>query len=487
MKVYSAFLWERTIQSKAICFYLCKKKSIQNSCNHKIMDSSNEKIDNLSTAKQMLIGLHLGNGYGSQPGAWRMPGIDAESYTNFDARVKQAQAAERGKFQFIFLPDGPGAVLADIGMEAPAFNLDVMLTLAAVARETSRIGLVATGSTTFNEPFNLARQFKALDVMSHGRAGWNAITSSGEDVAANYGRKIPSSEDRYGRAHEVIQLIQSLWGSWGKDAWVHDQESGQFAKREQIVPINLQGKFVGSRGPLYIPPSEQGQPIIFHAGGSPNAYELAGRFANAVIGAAFTIEDAHDQRNAFRAAAKRYGRNPDEIKYIPGLMTTIAKDRRTALDRRIQLTGNLFLQRATYLQQMLGVPIDAMHMDEPLSKALLDNARPSRYDPRSSHALKIAKEGWSVQDILAHGVIDYHPVIVGPGIEAADHMQAWFEAGAADGFWISPDVNDDGIDAFVDEVVPILQERGLFHKDYEGKTLREHLGAPDQYGIDPRV
>ena len=323
--------------------------------------------------------------------------------------------------------------------------------------------------------------------MSHGRAGWNAITSSGEDVAANYGRKIPSSEDRYGRAHEVVQLIQALWGSWGRDAWIHDQQSGEFARKDQIVPINLQGKFVGSRGPLYIPPSEQGQPIIFHAGGSPNAYQLAGRFANVVIGAAFTIEDAIDQRNAFRAAAQRYGRDPDEIKYIPGLMTTIAKNRRTALDRRIQLTGKLFPQRAGYLQQMLGIPIDPSRLDEPLSIQQLNAARPFRYDPRSSHALRIAKEGWSVRDILAHGVIDYHPVIVGPGIEAANHMHEWFEAGAADGFWISPDINSDGIDAFVDEVVPILQTRGLFHKDYEGNTLRKHIGAPDQYGIDPRV
>lgn len=452
-----------------------------------IMDTSDITATLPAKDKKMLIGLHLGNGYGSQPGAWRMPGVDPMSYTSFDARVTQAQAAERGKFQFIFLPDGPGAVLTDIANESPAFNLDVMMTLAAVARETSRIGLVATGSTTFNEPFNLARQFKALDVMSHGRAGWNAITSSGEDVAANYGTRIPSSEDRYGRAHEAIQLVQSLWGSWGKEAWLHDQESGQFANKDQILPINLQGKFVGSRGPLYIPPSEQGQPIVFHAGGSPNAHELAGRFANAVIGAAFTIEDARAQRNAFRAAAKLYGRDPDEIKYIPGLMTTIAKDRRTALDRRIQLAGPLLLQRVGYLQQMLGIPLDFNQLDQPLTKEQLVAARPSRYDPRSSYALKIAKEEWSVRDILAHGVIDYHPVIVGPGVEAADHMQEWFEAGAADGFWISADVNSDGIDAFVDEVVPILQERGLFHKDYEGKTLREHLGAPDQYGIDPRV
>lgn len=437
--------------------------------------------------KKMLIGLHLGNGYGSQPGAWRFPGVDPESYTSFDARVKQAQAAERGKFQFLFLPDGPGAIMADIETESPGFNLDVMMTLVAVSRETERIGLVATGSTTFNEPFNLAKQFKALDVMSHGRAGWNAITSSGEDVAANYGRRIPSSEDRYGRAHEFVQLVQSLWGSWGKNAWVHNQETGQFAKSDQIVPINLQGKYVGSRGPLYIPPSEQGQPIIFHAGGSPNAHELAGRFANVVIGAAFTIEDARTQRNAFRKSAENFGRNPDEIKYIAGLMTTITKDRRTALDRRIQLTENQFPQRIGYLQQMLGIPLNPSDLNKPIDKSLLENAQASRYDPRSSHALKIAKEGWSLRDILAHGVIDYHPVIVGPGIEAANHMQEWFEAGAADGFWISPDVNSDGIDAFVDEVVPILQERGLFHQDYEGKTLREHIGAPNQYGIDPRV
>lgn len=158
----------------------------------------------MNAVGKMLIGLHLGNGYGSQSGAWRMPGVDPESYTSFDIRVKQAQAAERGKFQFIFLPDGPGAVMTDIETESPVFNLDVMMTLAAVARETQYIGLVATGSTTFNEPFNLARQFKALDIMSHGRAGWNAITSSGEDVAANYGKRIPSSQDRYGRAHEAV-------------------------------------------------------------------------------------------------------------------------------------------------------------------------------------------------------------------------------------------------------------------------------------------
>lgn len=361
------------------------------------------------------------------------------------------------------------------------------MTLAAVARGTERIGLVATGSTTFNEPFNLARQFKALDIMSHGRAGWNAVTSSGEDVAANYGRTLPSSAERYARAHEVVQLVQALWGSWGKDAWLHDQAAGRFADAAQIAPINLQGKFVGSRGPLYIPPSEQGQPVIFHAGGGPNALKLAGRYASAVIGASFSIEDARAQRAAFRHAAEQAGRDPDEIKFIPGLMTTIAQNRRAALDRRSALTAQTFPQRLGYLQQMLGVRLDPTALDRPLSPAQLAAARPSSQDPRSPKALQIAREGWSLRDILAHGVIDYHPVIVGPAVEAADHMQAWFEADAADGFWISPDINDDGIDAFVDGVVPILQARGLFHRDYRGRTLRDHLGASAQYGRDPRI
>jgi FMN-dependent oxidoreductase (nitrilotriacetate monooxygenase family) len=436
--------------------------------------------------KKMLIGLSYGGGYGSQPGAWRMPGVDPTSYANFDVVVQHAQAAERGKLHFLFLPDGFGR-LEDIENAPPILTLDVMLTLGAIARETNYIGLLATGSTTFNEPYNLARQFKALDVMSHGRAGWNAITSSTNDAAANYGVPIPSSEERYGRAHETVQLIQALWGSWGRDAWVHNQESGEFTKKGQILPINLHGQYVGSRGPLYIPPSEQGQPVIVHAGGSPNAHELAGRFANVVIGAVFTIEDACAQRNAFRAAAKRYGRDPDEIKFFAGVMTTIAKDRRTALDRRIQMMERELPPRVAYLQRMLNIPLDITQLDQPLTQEQLRAARPSPYDPRSANALKIAQEGWSLRDILAHGVIDYHPAIVGPGVEAADHMQAWFEAGAADGFWILPDVYADGIDAFVDEVVPILQERGLFHHEYEGRTLRENLGVPDQYGIDPRI
>ncbi|MBJ7485141.1 NtaA/DmoA family FMN-dependent monooxygenase [Brevundimonas sp.] len=438
--------------------------------------------------RQMIIGMHMGNGHGGMANAWRMPGADPRAYVSFDAKVRQAQAAERGKFQFLFLPDGPHAVTGDLDNEPSGFNLDAMMSLAAIARGTERIGLVATGSTTFNEAFNLARSFKALDIMSHGRAGWNAVTSASDDVAANYGTRIPSSAERYGRAHEMIQIVQALWGSWGWDAWVADPETGEYAKSDQIVPINLGGNHVASRGPLYIPPSEQGQPVIFHAGGpSPNALNIAGRYASGFIAGAFSIQDARAQRTAFRNAAEQAGRNPDEIKFFPGVITSIADNKRAALDRRIALSGPVLEQRAGYIQQMLGVRLDLMQLDKPLSPEQISAARTTGGDARAVRALEVAREGWSLRDILAHGVIDYQPVVAGTVTDVADHMQEWFEAEAADGFWMIPDAYDDGLDLLVDGVVPILQERGLFHREYEGETLRDHLGAPAQYGVDLRI
>lgn len=434
----------------------------------------------------MILGMQLGNGYGTQNGAWRAPGVDPSNYTDFDALVRYAQAAERGKLAFLFLPDFLG-LQVDLDHESTTLTLEPMLTLAAVARGTERIGLVATGSTTFNEPYNLARQFKALDVMSHGRAGWNAVTTSDPTSAANFGQQIAPRPQRYQRAHETIQIVQALWGSWGEDAWIRDTATGQFADASRVQPVNLQGEYVASRGPLPIPPSEQGQPVIFSAGGGENGLEIAGRYASGVIGAVFTIEDARAQRGAVRDAARRAGRDPDEVMFFAGIMTSIAPTKRAALDRRIALGQDHFLSRVPYLGAMLGLNLHPDQLDQPLTPAQLAAAHASPRDPRSPRALEIAREGWTIRDVLAHGVIDYHPTPVGPASVTADHMQEWFEAGACDGFWINIDVYEDGIDTFVEQVVPILQERGLFHRDYEGVTLRDHLGAPAQYGLDPRL
>ncbi|RUR03535.1 NtaA/DmoA family FMN-dependent monooxygenase [Labedella endophytica] len=438
------------------------------------------------SSRRMLLGMQFGNGYGAQVTSWRAPNVDPKNYTDIDAVVRYAQAAERGKIQFLFLPDTP-ALSSDLTHEAPQMTLDPLLTLAAVARGTSRIGMVATGSTTFIEPYNLARQFKALDVMSHGRAGWNPATTSDPNAAANFGQTIAERPERYGRAHEVIQIVQALWGSWEEDAWIADPTTGIFADPAKVRPVNLGGQYVSSRGPLPIPPSEQGQPVLFSAGGGEYGLTLAGRYASGVIGSTFSIDDARAQRDAAREAAGAAGRDPDEVKFFAGLMPAIAPTVRDAVERRMLLGTNTFPQRVPYLGQMLGLRLDPRQIDEPLTAEQLAAARPSPYDPRAPRAFEVANQGWTLREILGHGVIDYHPTPVGPASVTADHMQEWFEAGAVDGFWVSIDTYEDGIDTFVDEVVPLLQERGLFHEDYEGKTLRDHLGAAPQYGLDPRV
>jgi alkanesulfonate monooxygenase SsuD/methylene tetrahydromethanopterin reductase-like flavin-dependent oxidoreductase (luciferase family) len=282
--------------------------------------------------------------------------------------------------------------------------------------------------------------------------------------------------------------VQALWGSWEKDAWLLDVAGKRFADMDKIQPVNLQGKHAASRGPLPVPPSEQGQPVIFQAGGGGYGLELAGRYASGVYANPYPIEDAQAQRRALRDAVKRAGRDPDEVKMLAGFMPTIAPSRQAALERRRFLDEVVDLkQRVRYLGAMIALPLGPGRLDEPLTADQLADAMPNPHDPRSARALEVAREGWTLRDVLAHGVIDYHPVVAGTAADVADHMQQWFEAGACDGFSIAVDGYHDGFDAFVDQVVPILQERGLFHDDYEGPTLRENLGAHEQYGLDPRL
>ncbi|MEV0688212.1 NtaA/DmoA family FMN-dependent monooxygenase [Nocardia sp. NPDC050378] len=435
------------------------------------------------TERQMILATILADGYGTLPGAWRAPHVDPGNYANIDANIRYAQAAERGGFTFLFTPDFP-AVRGDVEHATLGNVMDPLMAAAAISQATNNIGFVLTGSTTFQEPFNTARQFKVLDIMSHGRAGWNAVTTSDATVAANYGKPVADRGERYQRAHESVQIVQALWGSWENDAWIKDQQSGRFIDPAKLQPVNLGGQYVASRGPLALPPSEQGQPVIFTSGGpSPHLLEFAGRYASGFIAEVWTIEEGRAQREAVRKAAADAGRDPDDIKYFPGLMTTVARTVREGLDRRIEYSGEVIEARLPHLSSMIGVWLRPEDLDAPLSADKLAAAHVASTDPRAGIALEVARAGWSPRDILAHGVIDYHPTTVGPGAVHADHLQKWFEAGAADGFWIMPDIFEDGIDDFVDEVVPILRERGLYPEKYAGSTLRENLGVPEQYGI----
>ncbi|WP_445442379.1 NtaA/DmoA family FMN-dependent monooxygenase [Clavibacter sp. km1a] len=446
-----------------------------------------ENDDTSRTTPQMLIAMQLVGGFGGVPGAWRLPGVRLDSYTDMDEHVRHARSAERGKIHLLFFADTP-ALETDLEVQPQRHVIDPVVVMTSIARETSRIGLVATASTTFNEPYNIARQYKAMDVVSHGRIGWNAVTTSNPDAAANFGAQVPPRPEKYARAHEVIQIVEALWGSWEEDALIGDVAAGRYADASKVRPINLSGQHVASVGPLPIPPSEQGQPVIFQAGGGQNGLELAGRYADGVYANPFDIPSARAQRDALRAAAVAAGRDADDIKMFAGFMPTVAATKREALDRRRFLDESLDLrQRVAYLGHMIGLPLTYDAIDEPVPAELLARAVASPGDPRAVRALEVVREGWSLRDVIAHGVIDFHPVVAGTAEEVADFMQEWFEAGACDGFSLSIDSLHDGVDDFVDQVVPILQERGIFHRDYEAATLRESMGAAPRYGRDPRV
>jgi len=442
-----------------------------------------KEMDGMQTKKKMQLAMQMGAGYGLEMGAWRMPGADPTAYTNMDKYVELAKIAERGKIQMLFFADTP-ALTVDLSNQPPQSPMDPMMALTVIARETEQIGLVATLSTTFNDPYNVARQFKALDVISHGRAGWNAVTTSNPAAAANFGSQVASRKERYERAHEFIQLVQALWGSWGKDALQLDVENGFYADMNKIKPINLGGKYLSSQGPLPIPPSPQGQPVIFQAGGGYEGLELAGRYASGVYGNPYDIPSALSHRAMVRQSLEKFGRDPNEVKVLPGIIPSIASTEHEALERRKQLDEYTDLQnRVSYLGMMVGLSLSIEDIDKPVAEPLRSQASANSGDPRSAYALELVQQGMTVREILANGVINYHPVIVGTPEMVADFMEKWFLAGACDGFAVQPDISFDGIADFVDHVVPILQKRGLFHEDYEGTTLREHMGVTYQYGL----
>jgi len=436
--------------------------------------------------EHMILGVGLANNFGIHPATWRMPHVDAGAYTDMSATVKQAQTAERGGLHFVFLADRL-FLYGDVSTAPPLFNLDPIITLSALSQVTRRIGLIGTASTSFTEPYLLARQLKALDVISHGRLGWNAVPSFEPDAFANFGKDTPLPENKYERLHEVMRIVQALWGSWGHDAGPPDKR-GMFADPAHIRPVNLRGAHVGSRGPLPVPPSDQGQPVVVMPASSGYGLQAAGMYANVVIAMPSSIEEAKSMREMVRRAATQAGRSADDIKFIAFAGFTVGATERAALDKRRALDDLIDMRGAfSRLGALLGLRDVSARPDEPFTQAQLAAIRPHPQDARSARAIDLARAGWSPRDILAHALFDPYPSVVGRADQVADHLQAWFEAGAADGFMANFDDFHTGIDDFVDHVVPILRKRGLFPDDYKGRTLRDHLSLPPQYGLDPRI
>lgn len=425
--------------------------------------------------------LHLGLNVlaaGMHPAAWRAPYSDPHGFVNPDEWKQIARAAERGTLDAIFLADSPSILWAPVSQ--PPLALDPGVLLSTLASVTDHIGLVGTVSTSFDTPYAVARRFSSLDHLSKGRAGWNVVTGTDPSAAKNFGAEdhLPR-EARYRKAEEFVDVVTHLWDSWDDDAIIGDQATGEFAREDRIHPIEHDAEFFHVEGPLTLPRSPQGRPVIVQAGGSPRGRELAARSAEAIFCSLGTIEDAHAFTADIRRRSAAHGRGPDAIRILPGLSLVLGGTGAEAKARNADLNELAGQQRIDNFAWQIGLDPSELKVDEPLPAWLLET------DELSAAGLQGAREivvniarrdpSLTVRQLLDR-VITWHRLIVGTPEQVAASIEEWFTAGAVDGFNIMPDVFPSGVEAFVDHVVPLLRKSGIFRHEYEGSTLRDHLG-----------
>ncbi len=437
----------------------------------------------IDKSKQMHIITQLASGQGIEQGGWQWPTEDAAAFINEDVYIKAAQLAEKAKLDGFFMTDVP-SVNVDLRKTPPQASLDPVVLMALMAKFTERIGLVATMSTSLSEPFTIARAMRSVDLVSKGRAGWNVVTTGTQEVLLNYFPGILDHSHKHARAREVWEAVLRLWGSWPEGALKLDKELGIFADAAQIQPINFEGEYVTTRGPIILPPSPQGMPVVFTAGGGQYGYEFAATKADAMYSNPPTLAYAKAFWRQLSLDITKAGRNPDEFTIFNGIGVSIASSEREALARRAALDemGDPDSRRR-YLNHMLGIPVDGLDPDAPIPAAMLQRARPNTRDQRSQYAYDLAMKGFTIREVLAHGPINYHPIFLGTPEQVADKFQQWFEAGVGKGFSVVPDSGLESLTDFVEQVVPILQKRGLLRTEYTGSTLREHLGLPYRNGF----
>ncbi|WP_068273549.1 LLM class flavin-dependent oxidoreductase [Aldersonia kunmingensis] len=403
---------------------------------------------------------------GVAPGAWTLDDVHARSFVDLDHFVDIARIAERGTLDAFFLADGPG--FWENPRVKPTRALEPSVILGAVAAATESLGLIGTASTTFNDPYDLAERFATLDLLSGGRVAWNVVTTYSPTASTNFGfETMPDRDERYRRAEEFVALVTSLWES---------TRTG--------VPVAHHGEFFRVEGALRVPASAQGQPALIQAGGSPAGRELAGRSAHGVFSAELTLDAGIRHYRHVKDVARTAGRDPGEVKILPGLITVIGATEREAIERydrlRAHVSEGFGIER---LAITLDVPVSALDLDAPVPETLLDApADQANYGGsigfRESVVALARERRPSVRQLLRElSGGSGHRVVIGTPEQVADTIEEWFRAGAADGFNLMPDALPSGLATFVDEVVPILRRRGLFRHEYEETTLRERFGV----------
>jgi FMN-dependent oxidoreductase (nitrilotriacetate monooxygenase family) len=423
--------------------------------------------------RQMHLGVFV-LGTGNHSAGWRIDGAFASS-CSVPVMQSIASIAERGKFDLFFISD---SAVMDPG-DHPSFlnRFEPMTLLAALGMVTRHIGLGATVSTSFNEPFNVARAFSSLDHLSGGRAAWNVVTSSNKAAALNFSKELYEHDLRYEIATEFVDVVRGLWDCWDDGAIVPDRATGTFLDKSKVRPLEHKGRFFNVKGPLNMERCPQGQPVIIQAGGSPPGQELSARSADLVFsvvnGEPASAKAAYD---SLKARVIKHGRRPEHVPILPGVMPIIGETDAQAKEQLDRLQSWLTPTNAlTLVSQRLGYDIAGYPLDGPIpdfaqktdrgqafSNTLLEMARREKMTLRDLYNITAAARG--------------HWVIYGTPKRIADIFEEWFAAERADGFVVMPAYFPGAFDDFVNLVVPELQRRGLYRKEYSGPTLRDHLG-----------
>lgn len=420
---------------------------------------------------------------GHHEGAWRHPGANPKALTDLQLYVDAARIAEAAKFDAVFLADG--LVGPDSGQMASSGQLEPLLLLAALAQHTERIGLIGTASTTYSLPYTLARQFATLDHLSKGRAGWNIVTSWLPRAGENYGlQENVEHAERYRIAEEFVAAVDALWRSFPGAAVVDDAASGQYLDIGQVRPVNYAGTHVRTRGPLNVPGSPQGRPVLVQAGQSETGRAFAAQWAEAIFTAHGSKESAQGFYADIKGQARALGRSAEGIVILPGISAAIGSteyEARQVWEELDSLTSiDVGLGRLS--ARFGGHDFSGLPLDRRLTRD--DFPDPAQVEASRSRAIGYVettlRDGLTLRQLLkrlagARG----HLAIAGTPEQVADTIEDWFRTGAADGFNVMPPVITQQLELFASEVVPILRKRGLFRSDYQSSTLRGHFGLPD--------
>jgi FMN-dependent oxidoreductase (nitrilotriacetate monooxygenase family) len=420
-------------------------------------------------------------GTGAHPASWLQTGTPDDASTSIEHFISMAQLAERGCFDIFFIADTPAARTDNLyAWKRFPFFMNVfepITLLSALAVATKHIGLGATASTSFMEPYNLARQFASLDHLSHGRAAWNVVTSANDYAARNFGLdKLPPHAERYDKAKEFMEVVEALWDTWEDDAFVHDKANALNFIPEKQHAVHHDGKYFNVHGALNIARAPQGKPVIIQAGASETGKDFAAKTAEVVFASDPTVEKGKVFYDDLKSRVVKFGRSPDQLKILTGLSVVIGA------------TAEEAEAKYQHLQSMIHPDVGRMRLAQDLETDLsdlpLDEPIPEERIPATSNFHRayfdyivnmIRVEKLTLREMCMRyerGNVTFR----GTAEQVADHMQEWLDAGAADGFMMIFHTMPGGMQDFVEQVVPLLQERDLMKREYTGKTLRDHLG-----------